>query len=296
MAKKNPLLANEVQEIIQTILPKLEETLSVQDKHKIQIDIDTCCAIEKYLKQIDVYDIYPARYLLPLDPSEKEQRLYEKMNRNCRDVNLVCHPGLRYGQADVLRAFLEEEMVIRQISPEHQDVILSVYDDTVLGIMLEEVILHEFMLACRKISELSQENKNWDENMRMPVLAAKLKTLARKPDDSDKEIDIAVIDRRFEYVQYYFFEVKHTCCIDINQRKWILNKDFTERIHKNFGENIVARSIIYMGTETITEDGVIYINAENILKILHNDGLDNLLKCIADKDLSENNFKNKMSA
>ncbi|MBQ7607644.1 MAG: AAA family ATPase [Desulfovibrionaceae bacterium] len=285
LGRIDPALADELQEIIQAILPKVEETLHVQNRNAFSIGIDTLYSIEMYLKQLDVYDIYPARYLPPVDPSEKERLVYEKKNRDCRDTNLVCHPGLRYGQTDILRSILEEEMSIRQVETMQQSLILSIYDSTVLGIMLEETVLHELMLACRKVSGLSPENKDWNENMGMPVRAMKLKTLARNPGDPDKEIDIDLQDRRSLPARHYLFGVKHSARPDPVQRRWLLDEDCMQRLCRGV-DQVAATVVIYMGKALTTEDGITYCNAEQFLNMLHNDGLDHVLRHVANTSVA----------
>ena len=174
---------------------------------------------------MDVYDIYPSKILFPLDAPDDIIDAYRAKNKKLQTHHCISQPGLRYAQADILRRLLQQEMEIQKFSLDETTVVLNLYDNTVFGIMLEEVLMHEIMLACRKASGIPLWEKDWNTNLTMQIRPMKVSSPQDDFSSSSKEIDIVIVDGRRGINEYYLYEVKHSHTINDNQRKWLFDSD-----------------------------------------------------------------------
>lgn len=80
----------------------------------------------------------------------------------------------------------------------------------------------------------------------------------------DDEIDVIVLN--FKEKTSFAIEVKLSDKQIKNQRKHLTNEKLCTEIEGKSGLPIVNRSVIYLGENGESEDGVLYINAEDFLK------------------------------
>lgn len=83
-------------------------------------------------------------------------------------------------------------------------------------------------------------------------------------DVSGKEVNLVIMD--FENKTVLLIEVKLSEKIIGGQRKYLLDEDVCRNIEKKAGMPIANKAVIYLGENGETEDGILYINAEDFLK------------------------------
>lgn len=154
---------------------------------------------------------------------------------------IFTQPGMRYCQAQALVHVLVRDAVFSAADHATSDMVCNVILEDVRGRMLEDIVLLE---TARNLPKTKR--------------AFKL-VLSRS------EIDMVVYDSDTNSCS--LFEVKHSRAVDEHQYRMLIDEEVCAQIERKYGK-ITARTVIYRGENTVLENGIRYISAEEYLKTL----------------------------
>ena len=152
-------------------------------------------------------------------------------------MTVISQPGLRYSQANELVQQLLLDASFQNISaPERKRITLRILDE-IKGRMMEEIVLLETMKAYPEKDVF------------------KLKFAIG-------EFDMVICDK--ETMSCEIFEIKHSCEIDPQQYRHLVDEQKCRDTEFRFG-TIIEKTVIYRG-ETKTVGEIRYVNVEEYLK------------------------------
>lgn len=195
-----------------------------------------------YLKKIDVlYEIKDetkGEQYIPASVWENEKN---KDNRSF----IFTQPGLRYSQ-------LQKESWLFSLKPLldcFQNDIARKLEDTlrndIEGKLLENIIFVQLAKNKKIHTEFMISKYNAIVNSRA------------------HEIDICLVSRQNN--DLYIMEVKNSKKIIPEQTKHLTANDFTDDIQKKYKRKIAGKAVIYRGATTQSDNGIMYIRAEEML-------------------------------
>ena len=156
---------------------------------------------------------------------------------------LFVQPGMRYCQAQALVYSLMKDEIFRQLSDSEKEYVSERILEEVRGRMLEDIVILETSKAL---------GKNYS--------VFKLQFL-------NGEYDMVIRDNKNNTCAIY--EIKHSSECVPEQSRHLRNEDMLAMTTRRFG-NIAGRFVLYLGEDYETEDGVVYINAEDFLNDIPN--------------------------
>ena len=281
LSTKNKEFSSIIKEISQKIRAQSEIYLEVAGRNKISLPKHIFIQLKRYLRLLEVFAIRPARSFPTLTPSPEELEFIQSQNAALPDENIVIQPGLRFAQADIvlglMRVALED---YGQLSFADKLLIENIYLNTVLGILQEDIVLYETMLACQRVSGIHNHN-DWNATMSAKLRAFKAYFPDKNQQLWDKEIDLVIADLR-QGPYFYIIEIKHSAIQHEKQKKFLLDQDVIQRLVKNDGL-ILAKIVLYTGSSTKPDqDGVAYKNVVEYLEILNQRGIEAILQWLRD--------------
>lgn len=213
---------------IAEVTKRLMDTLDIRNKSQLTIELTTA-----HINEIK-------EYLRALDlivdcptrtVSAKEP--YEHV--------LITQPGMRYCQATALVRALMKDPVFNECNERERNMIKKRILNQVKGRMLEDIIL----LECTKTAGRNQE--------------------VFKLQFGRGEYDMVVYDS--EECVCSLFEVKHSDKCVPDQYKNLVDEELYTQTERYLGD-IARRAVIYRGENTVTDEGIEYINVEEFLEDL----------------------------
>lgn len=218
--------------ILETDLMKdrMRVALGIKENLFKQIDNDIVNVIIESLKNLDV--LYPLPNIQSINPIIKKEYAFTQV-------------GMRYCQVKSQIFALEtSEDFKKNYSPLQQAAIVKKLDEDVRGGILEDII---FCQLAKEFEMLGQQNY---------LKISKYHT-------QSAEFDVVVLD----YVNKSAFaiEVKHSSEKVPNQYNHLINPTVCSDFETKSETTIANKAVIYLGDNSETNDGVLYINAEDFL-------------------------------
>ena len=256
-----------------------EKLLEIRTKNGSVINDAQFIELENYLRRLEVLAMRPGKAFLPLHSSRDDAIQYKTFNDMLAAQNIVVQPGLRYAQADIVLSLLEQDPDFEKFDESTQEEIKSVYIHGVYGIMQEDIILYETMQKCKEYGSM----KPWDnytvDYASLPIIAYKAMFPRCKYDSKDKEIDMVIKDK--ESGKYYLVEIKHAEERHEQQSAWLRDDNVLNRlVHDR--KKIASKTVLYRG-DTRYEKGIAYVNTEEYLTVLHENGITRAMALLSDK-------------
>ena len=156
---------------------------------------------------------------------------------------LITQPGMRYCQATALVRALMKDPVFNECNERERNMVKKSILNQVKGRMLEDIIL----LECAKTARKNQD--------------------VFKLQFGRGEYDMVIYDS--DECVCSLFEVKHSDKCVADQYKNLVNEELYKQTENYLGD-IARRAVIYRGENTMTDEGIEYINAEEFLENLPN--------------------------
>ena len=154
---------------------------------------------------------------------------------------LFTQPGMRYCQAQALVYALMKDGLFHTLSEREKDLVTNRILDEVRGRMLEDIILLETAKA----------------------LGNRCKVF--KLQFASGEFDMVIYDRRENCCAA--FEIKHSGLAVPEQARHLRDAEKCTLTQRRFGV-LVGKYVLYQGKNIDAEDGILYRNAEEFLKML----------------------------
>ncbi len=154
---------------------------------------------------------------------------------------LFAQPGMRYCQAQALVYSLRKDPVFAELSEGEKNMVCERILEEVRGRMMEEIVLLETVKAANRKKQVFKL------------------TFARA------EFDMAIYDHETNSCECY--EIKHSAQIVDRQAQYLSDEGYLAETERRFGQ-ITKRCVIYRGSDTVLENGIIYLNVEAYLKAL----------------------------
>lgn len=178
-------------------------------------------------------------YLMALDIIMDCPTEFAESNTEPEEHVLFAQPGMRYCQAQALVHSLLKDDVFKLLSDQERDRVAGRILEEVRGRMLEDIVLLETAKALDK--------------KRYRVF--KLQFLSG-------EFDMVIYDREAHCCQLY--EIKHSGEAVREQARHLLDEKKSELTKRRFGQ-ITGKTVLYLGQDIDTEEGIAYRNAEEFL-------------------------------
>lgn len=202
--------------------------LGIKHSHFHTADETAVKLIIQYLKALDVlYEIPQSAWLKEVG---KEKYIFTQV-------------GMRYCQATSFAEMLVNYKAFGEFTLPQREKILETLDNDIKGGILEDIIFYQ----------LSVENKD-DKNIE----------ILKYHNAQSQEIDAVIYDRSSKSI--CLIEIKHSNEQVEGQRKHLCNEPLCTEIVSKAGVPIANKVVIYLGENGQSDDGVLYINAEDFLK------------------------------
>ncbi len=210
-----------------SVTKNLMEILKIKNKdlQTVQITDDHVNEIKEYLEALDLLDNCDLRAI--------GRKL--KFSEN----NIFTQPGMRFCQAKALVHSILKDEKFNQLSEPVKAFITERLLTTVMGHMLEDIVL----LNTKRRYEKNKE-------------VFKLYFAAG-------EFDMVIYDRKKAEIEC--FEIKHSDEIVEDQAKHLLNEANITNTEKMYGK-VIRRCVLYKGGSGIASNGIEYKNVEEFLK------------------------------
>lgn len=206
--------------------------LGIKEQHFSRADENSVNAIIEYLKELGV--LYQIPKIKKLDTVKENEYIFTQA-------------GMRYCQATELAKSLITSEEFEGYTEGQQKQILQKLESDICGGILEDIV---FGQLAREF-----EASRWQD---------RTQEVTKYRNFANKEIDVLVLDYDKEAV--FALEVKLSGEKSGNQRKRLLNKGFCAEIEEKAGMAIANKAVVYLGGNGESDDGVLYINAEDFLK------------------------------
>ena len=154
---------------------------------------------------------------------------------------LFTQPGMRYCQAQALVYSLMKDELFRELSEQEKELVTGRILEEVRGRMLEDIVLLETTKA----------------------LGSRYKVC--KFQFASGEFDMVVYDSEKNCCAA--FEIKHSRQAVPEQARHLRDTEKCALTKRRFGE-LTERCVLYLGEDRKEEDGILYRNAEEFLKVL----------------------------
>ncbi len=157
------------------------------------------------------------------------------------EYSLFSQPGMRYCQAQALVHLLMKDVVFARITDREKALVTGRVLEEVRGRMMEDIILLEASKALGKgykVFKLQFARGEYDMVIR-----------------NEKEDTCAV------------YEIKHSNKYVREQGRHLMNEEMLALTTPRFG-TLTGRYVLYLGEDMVSEDGIVYRNAEAFLKAL----------------------------
>lgn len=209
-----------------SVTKKLMEILEIKNKdlQTVQITDDHVEEIKEYLEALDLLDECDLRAI--------GRKLKFSENR------IFTQPGMRFCQAKALVHSILRDEKFDQLSEPVKTFITERLLTTVMGHMLEDIVLLDTKRRYGKSKEV----------FKLYFAAG--------------EFDMVIYDK--QKVEIECFEIKHSDEIVDEQAKHLLNEDNIANTEKIYGK-VTRRCVLYKGGSGITSNGIEYKNVEEFL-------------------------------
>ena len=210
-----------------SVTKNLMEILEIKNKdlQTVQITDDHVNEIKEYLEALDLLDNCDLRAI--------GRKL--KFSEN----NIFTQPGMRFCQAKALVHSILKDEKFNQLSESVKAFITERLLTTVMGHMLEDIVL---------LNTKRRYGKN-KEVFKLYFAAG--------------EFDMVIYDRKKAEIEC--FEIKHSDEIVEEQAKHLLNEANITNTEKMYGK-VIRRCVLYKGGSGIASNGIEYKNVEEFLK------------------------------
>lgn len=233
--------------------------------------------IVEYLKNIEVFAMRPVVAFAPENSTNADLEIYNEINKELHTQNLVCQPGLRYAQADIMWRLVEDDVLFKSLSKSKQNAIKKTFEDGVCRIMLEDIILYETMQSCKKFGKMYLGSNDWSIYNNLSIKAYKAEFPRTDQRYADKEIDM-VIEENTGNRSLCLAEIKYTFDACKEQQKWLIHNEIKNRL----GNGEIKNRIVLYNGESFFDDKIMYVNIEEYLEVLHDQGIKNTLNWLCD--------------
>ena len=210
-----------------SVTKNLMEILKIKNKdlQTVQITDDHVNEIKEYLEALDLLDNCDLRAI--------GRKL--KFSEN----NIFTQPGMRFCQAKALVHSILKDEKFNQLSEPVKAFITERLLTTVMGHMLEDIVLLNTKRRYGKTKEV----------FKLYFAAG--------------EFDMVIYDRKKAEIEC--FEIKHSDEIVEDQAKHLLNEANITNTEKMYGK-VIRRCVLYKGGSGIASNGIEYKNVEEFLK------------------------------
>ncbi|MCM1166914.1 MAG: ATP-binding protein [Lachnospiraceae bacterium] len=205
--------------------------LGIKENHFSKADESSVGAIVDYLKRMDV--LYQIPKVKSLDMTKEDEYIFTQV-------------GMRYCQATALSEALVDSGVFGEFNEAEQREILRTLKSDIKGGILEDIVFYQLS----KDLLLPGERNDY--------------AVTKYRDTQNREIDVLVLDHEQKTV--LALEVKLSEVKDEGQRKHLLNDEVCGEIEAKTGMKIANKAVVYLGKCGESDDGVLYINAEHLLR------------------------------
>lgn len=210
-----------------SVTKNLMEILEIKNKdlQTVQVTDEHVEEIKEYLKALDLLDECDLR------------AIGRKLKFS--DNNIFTQPGMRFCQAKALVHSILKDEKFAQLSELVKTFITERLLTTVMGHMLEDIVL----------LDTRRRYRNRKEIFKLYFAAG--------------EFDMVIYDKKKAEVEC--FEIKHSDAIIEEQAKHLLNEDNIVSTEKIYGK-VIRRCVLYKGGSGIASNGIEYKNVEEFLK------------------------------
>ena len=209
----------------EALLEALRRQLSILEpgERSTEITEDHLAWLRTYLEAMDVISEY-----------QVDDAMTGKVGRGI----LITQPGLRYAQVEAVTELVERDQEFRSQVQSMRVRILDVLRNTVVGRMMEEIVLYDTMRALGRRFEV-------------------FRVVLTKGD-----VDMVIHDRTSG--RCLMFEVKHSLGRSVRQIRHLLSEEAERYVEGMYGD-VAGRFVLYRG-EDAEEFGVRYLNVEAYLR------------------------------
>lgn len=210
-----------------SVTKNLMEILEIKNKdlQTVQVTDEHVEEIKEYLKALDLLDECDLR------------AIGRKLKFS--DNNIFTQPGMRFCQAKALVYSILKDKKFAQLSELVKTFITERLLTTVMGHMLEDIVL----------LDTRRRYRNRKEIFKLYFAAG--------------EFDMVIYDKKKAEVEC--FEIKHSDEIIEEQAKHLLNEDNIVSTERIYGK-VIRRCVLYKGGSGIASNGIEYKNVEEFLK------------------------------
>ena len=194
-----------------------------------------------------------------MELSENEYKFRKKIERRAARTLLFIQPRLRL--AILISTLREIERRLQQIDPKDTAYFKEI-EHSIFGVVCEETILVETMVACTGL-------KNLKSNNRYRVCKVFFLDDTKLNPEFEGEIDMLVQDRDEKVCALYEIKLAKETKGKTFLRH-ISDEQKLEAIRTQFG-TIVKRAVLFSGPMQTTPEGILFQNIEQYLKTLHRD-------------------------
>ena len=246
---KDDELCDILPQILEHLRDNAESLLQVKNFIGNYVHVSEFLDIVEYLKNLEVFAMRPALAFPPINVTDSDIQLYNQINKKLHIQNLVSQPGLRYAQADIMRTLIEDDDLFKMLSEDKRKKILTTFQNSIYGIMQEDIVLYETMQNCKKFGQMSLGDNDWLSYNTLPIKAYKASFPSTTPDQKYTEIDMVIEDKRKGH-SFFLIEIKHTSESFEDHWKCLVDEDSTNRLTRGNGD-ISCRVALYNGESTI---------------------------------------------
>ena len=209
------------------VTKSLMDILEIKNKalQTVEITQSHINEIKEYLKALDLLDFTEQRAI------ERNIKFYEN--------SIFTQPGMRFCQAKALAYSILKDEKFEQLSEPVKNYILKKLLNTVMGHMLEDIVLLDTKRRYGKTKEV----------FKLYFAAG--------------EFDMVIYDSQKSEIECY--EIKHSDEISEDQAKHLLDSDNLSKTEHRYGK-ITRRCVLYKGQSGIASNGIEYKNVEEFLK------------------------------
>lgn len=206
--------------------------LGIKENHFNPADENSVDAIINYLKRLDV--LYEIPKIKSLDTTKDSEYIFTQV-------------GMRYCQATALAETLVGSGVLGVYNSVQQAEIIQKLKSDIKGGILEDIVFYQLS---KNFSSVNENDNSY--------------AVTKFRNAENKEIDVLILDYNNNAVLE--LEVKLSAEKTSGQRKHLLDNAVDDEIESKTGMRIANKAVVYMGRNGETDDGVLYINAEFLLK------------------------------
>ena len=207
----------------ESVTLRLKNLLEIRNKAEQSVVVDPV-HVEEIKEYLTLLDLTQSIDIVAMPSGEKMTR------------TVIAQPGLRYAQANALIESLLLDPEFRDLSIDERNAVQARILSTLLGRMMEDVVLLETKLA----------------NPKKQVFVLQF---------AIGEFDMVVFDPATSTCKIY--EIKHSTEVVSEQMRYLLDEDKCKATEHRYGK-ITGKYVIYRG-EDCAVDGVQYLNVEKYL-------------------------------